>query len=216
MIQYIQSLFSLKKIIYPYVSMFSLWDKNTSFDKTSALRHGCRCHQVKIGRYSSVGVDSKLIRVEIGNFSVIARNCNIGLGAHPTNYLTTHSIFYKMKPWSGHPEWCGEVDFSEDKITTIGNGVFIGAHVIIMDGVTIGDGAIIAAGAVVSKDVPPYTIVGGAPAKIIKPLFSEDMINRLESIKWWNLPDEKITEIVDLFHIKHPTIDDLNHYFPHL
>lgn len=214
MIQYLQSLFSIKKITYPFVSIFALWDKKTTFDKKSALRRGSKCHQVTIGRYSSVGVDSKLIRVKIGNFTVIARNCNIGLGAHPTNYLTTHSIFYKTRPWSGCPKWCGKINFNECKFTHIGNGVFIGAHVIVMDGVTIGDGAIIAAGSVVTKDVSPYTIVGGAPAKVIKYLFPQDMINRLEEIQWWNLSDERILKIIEIFHIENPTIEDLNKYFP--
>ena len=84
----------------------------------------------------------------------------------------------------------------------------------IMDGVTISDGAIVATGAVVTKDVPPYAIVGGVPAKVIKYKFSPEIIARLEEIKWWDLPDEKITEVIDLFHIKNPTLEDINKYFP--
>ena len=76
----------------------------------------------------------------------------------------------------------------------IGNDVWIGWHAIITPGVSIGDGAIIAAGAVVTHDVPPYAIVGGIPAKVIRKRFSDDMIEKLLKIKWWDWSDEKIME----------------------
>ena len=83
-----------------------------------------------------------------------------------------------------------------------------------MNGVTIGDGAIVAANATVTKDVPPYAIVGGMPAKVIKYRFPQEMINRLLEVKWWNLPDNEITKIVELFHRPNPTLEDLNEFFP--
>jgi serine acetyltransferase len=84
----------------------------------------------------------------------------------------------------------------------------------VMDGVLIGNGAIVAAGSVVTKDVPPYAVVGGAPAKVIKFRYPKDVVDRLEEIKWWNLPDEEITKRIDLFHIQNPTQEDINRYFP--
>ena len=213
MFNYIFQLLSYKKFTYRYVSIFSMWDKNSTFEKTSALRKFSICHNSKIGKYSSVSSYTKLINVSLGNFTVIARESRIGLGPHPTNLLTTHSIFYKNKPWGFHPEWVQKADFDENKRTIVGNDVWIGSRSIVMDGVHIGDGAIVAAGSVVTKDVPPYAIVGGAPAKIIKYRFSEEMIKRLLEIKWWNLPDEKITEVINLFHIKNPSLEDLNKYF---
>ena len=75
---------------------------------------------------------------------------------------------------------------------TIGNDVWIGYEAVILSGVTIGDGAIIGTRSVVTKDVPPYTIVGGAPARVIKKRFSDDVIEKLLKIKWWNWPVEKI------------------------
>ena len=92
--------------------------------------------------------------------------------------------------------------------------MWIGAKSIVMDGVTIGDGAIVAAGSVVTKDVPPYAIVGGAPARVIKYRFPQEMIVRLLEIKWWNLPDEDITKALALFHKPNPTLDDINKFFP--
>lgn len=83
-----------------------------------------------------------------------------------------------------------------------------------MDGVTIGDGAFVAAGAIVTKDVPPFAIVGGVPAKVIKYRFPDDVIKRLIEIQWWNLPDDEITKRIDLLHKANPSLEDINKYFP--
>ena len=211
---YIGSVLSPKKLTHKFVSFFALWDTRTSFDCTSALRKGSNCVNVSIGRYSSVASYTKVMNAQIGNFSVIARECRVGLGAHPTNYITPHSIFYKNNPWNMHPEWVQKIEFDENPITHIGNDVWIGSRCIVMDGVSIGDGAIVAAGSVVTKDVPPYAIVGGAPAKLIRFRFPENMVKRLLEIQWWDLPDEEITKVIDLFHTLDVSLDDLNRYFP--
>ena len=82
--------------------------------------------------------------------------------------------------------------FERYKRLTIGNDVWIGANVYIKNGIVIGDGSVIAAGAVVVKDVPPYAIVGGVPAKIIRYRFPQDIIDGLLTIKWWNWSDEEL------------------------
>jgi virginiamycin A acetyltransferase len=91
--------------------------------------------------------------------------------------------------------------------TIIGNDVWIGHEASIMPGIKIGDGAIIAAESVVVSDVPPYTIYGGNPAKLIRKRFSDDIINLLLNIKWWEWPYEKITNHVDA--IFNPNIDKI-------
>lgn len=211
---YLSSIFSFKKITHKFVSPFALWDSNTRFSKTSALRKFSHCVNVQIGNYSSVASNTKIVNAVIGNFSVIARESRIGLGLHPTNYLTPHSIFYKNSPWNIHPEWVEKINFVEEPTTHVGNDVWIGSRCIVMDGVSIGNGAIVAAGSVVTKDVPPYAVVGGAPAKLIKYRFSQEIINRLEEIEWWNLSDDDITKCIDLFHIENPTLEILEKYFP--
>lgn len=212
-INYLSTLFSYKKLTYKYVSPFAKWDSKTHFTKKSALRHFSKLYNVQLGDYSAVGIGSCVSNAVVGRFSIIARDVYVGVGAHPTNLITTHSIFYKNNPWGFHPEWVKDIKYDEAPITTIGNDVWIGTRAVVMDGVSIGDGAIVAAGAVVTKDVPPFAIVGGVPAKIIKYRFSDDMINKLKEIRWWDLPDERITEVRDFFHVQSPTIEDVEKYF---
>lgn len=214
MLQYISSIFSLKKITHKKVSTFAFWSKDSTFTKTSIIRRGCILDSSHIGRYCRVQINTKVAFADVGNFSAIGRDSVIGLGQHPTIYLTTNSIFYKKGSWGFHDDWCKEIEFEENARISIGNDVWVGRNTMILDGVTIGDGAIVAAGSVVTKDVPPFAVVGGVPAKVIKYRFPPEMIERLLEIKWWALPDEEITRIKDLFHIPNPTLEDLDRYFP--
>lgn len=213
-LNYLKTMFSPKKFSYRYISPFAKWDARSSFTRKSGLRYGAKLFNVHMGDYSSVGIDSKISNAIIGRYTVIAREVYVGVGAHPTNFLTAHSIFYKNSPWGFHPEWVKRIDYNESPVCHIGNDVWIGTRAIIMDGVNVSDGAIVAAGSVVTKDVPPYAVVGGVPAKVIKYRFPQEMIDCLLDIQWWNLPDNEITKVIDIFHIKNPTLEDLKRYFP--
>lgn len=214
MLQYLSSVFSLKKITHKKVSPFSLWDRRSKFTKFTHILAGAKLNNVIVGKYSRVGANCNITNADVGNFTAIGKDSVIGLGQHPTNYLTSHSIFYKKGNWGWHDDWIAAIDFVEEKRIHIGNDVWIGRHCMVMDGVTIGDGVTVAAGAIVTKDVPPFAIIGGVPAKVIKYKFSQEAIDRLEEIKWWNLPDDEITKVIDLFHTKNPTLEDINRYFP--
>lgn len=141
-----------------------------------------------IDDYSYVGGGSRVQYAKIGKFCSIGPEVRIGLGKHPIHLRSTYPgfyakdvSFYGVTPEYENPEY-------EYEPISIGNDVWIGCRAMILDGVKIGDGAIIAAGAVVTKDVPPYAIVGGVPAKIIKFRFEPTHIEELLESKWWDDP----------------------------
>ena len=135
--------------------------------------------------------------LRVGNFCSIAKDVTIFLGGnHRTDWVTTypfghiHKELFNTFDGNGHPATNGDV--------TIGNDVWIGYNVTIMSGVTIGDGAVIAANSHVVKNVEPYTIVGGNPAKHIKYRFTPEQIEKLLEIKWWFWEDDKINKFIPL------------------
>lgn len=128
----------------------------------------------------------------IGRFCMIAPGVSIGMGEHPLPYLSIHEFQYNKGDfgfgfWKEAKNFKTRVEPMKPKPgPVIGNDVWIGGNVTILRGVTIGDGAVVAAGAVVTKDVKPYEIVGGVPAKHIKYRFPPDVIEKLLELKWWN------------------------------
>lgn len=142
---------------------------------------------VKLCDYSYIGGRSVVHNATFGKYCSVASGCKIGLGIHPTNYLSTHPVFYTRR----EPFWQSVTQapvVEEYKAIKIGHDVWIGTNAIIRDGVEIGTGSIIAAGAVVTHDVPPYAIVGGVPAKILRYRFDKDTINSLLKSNWWDEP----------------------------
>jgi acetyltransferase-like isoleucine patch superfamily enzyme len=158
----------------------------------------------RIGAYSYIGGGSATIKRtrSIGRFCAIASNVNIGPVEHPPHFLSSHMMFEggMEKLW---PALRGFSDRNakmlartaatrrrqqEERfgLTTIGNDVWIGEGAYLRQGVSIGDGAVIAARAVVVKDVPPYAIVGGVPARLIRFRFPDETIARLVELRWWN------------------------------
>ena len=136
-------------------------------------------------------------KLVIGNFVSIAPNVKVYLGGnHRTDWVTTYpfghmcpDIFNKFDG-VGHPSTKGDI--------VVGNDVWIGANAVIMSGVTIGDGAVIANNSHVVKNVEPYSLVGGNPAKLIKYRFKPEQIEKLLEIKWWYWDDEKINNFTPL------------------
>jgi acetyltransferase-like isoleucine patch superfamily enzyme len=134
-------------------------------------------------------------KLTIGNFCSIAGNVNVYLGGnHNTDWVTTYPFGHRLQDifnnsnGYGHPTTKGDV--------IIGNDVWIGNNVTIMSGVTIGDGAVIAMNSHVVKNVEPYSIIGGNPAKLIKYRFTREQIEKLLEIKWWNWDDEKVNAFI--------------------
>lgn len=149
-----------------------------------------------LGRYSYMGRNCAM-NANVGSFCSIADNVKTVEGMHPLNFVSTSPAFYSTKGQTGD-FFAKKEEFEEVSLldtypkvsVVIEDDVWIGENVLIRGGVTIGTGACIAMGAVVTKDVPPYAIVGGCPAKIIRKRFSEDECQVLLNSKWW-LRDKK-------------------------
>ncbi|HHT17647.1 MAG TPA: Vat family streptogramin A O-acetyltransferase [Papillibacter sp.] len=139
----------------------------------------------------------------LGDKLIIGRFCAIGEGVefimnganHRMGSVTTYPFNIFGHGWEKATPSLEELPFKGD--TVVGNDVWFGQNVTVMPGVHIGDGAIVAASSVVTKDVPPYTIVGGNPARVIKKRFDDDLIAYLLELRWWDWPAKKIFENLD-------------------
>lgn len=156
-----------------------------------------------LGYGTYIGPESSIIASEIGRYTSIGPRVIITNGKHPTEvFVSTHPAFFSLRRQSGFT-YVKEQKYSEElnrnRATGIGSDVWIGDSALILEGVKIGDGAIIAARSCVTMDIPPYAIVGGNPAKIIKYRFNKEQIMALIQIKWWEKDEEWIKERVDLF-----------------
>ena len=171
---------------------------NTVYSNSSILNSS-------IGLCTYIGDGSYISHTKIGHFCSLAENVRIAIGNHPTSVFvsTFPSFYYDTRSQigftlhNGKPIYDGLDKYPKGENgyqVVVGNDVWIGCNCTILGGVRIGDGAIVGAGSVVTKDVPPYSIVAGVPAKVIKYRFTEEQIKILESIKWWEWPMEKIQQ----------------------
>lgn len=179
---------AIKKIQIPAV-------KNCNIDKKAKVCTGAHIVNSKISKYSYVGNFSTILNCEIGKFCSIADNCVIGGMAHPTNWVTSSPVAYNGKN-------CLKTNFSnlsfcESEKTNIGHDVWIGNNCLIKAGITLQTGCIIGMGSVVTKDVGPYEIWAGNPAKLIRKRFDEDIIKHLLESEWWELDEESLKKYGD-------------------
>jgi Acetyltransferase (isoleucine patch superfamily) len=164
--------------------------------KGVVLREGVRVYRnVRIGDYTFVNEDTRIDEntAIIGKFCSISHGVKIGLGPHPTTFLSTSPALYDKR--RGIVDENHYDEFADRGYTEIGNDVLIAANAIILAGVKVGDGAIVAAGSVVTHDVPPYAMVGGVPARILKYRFDEKTIERLLKSKWWDIDVKKLAPL---------------------
>ncbi|HIZ87533.1 MAG TPA: CatB-related O-acetyltransferase [Candidatus Coprenecus pullistercoris] len=164
--------------------------RNCYIDRTSKVGTGSNCIAVQMGRYSYMGKNNSVTNTKIGSFCSIASYCAIGGGDHCKTMISTSPVFVGYKNIFRKNFGHAVPDMHKEVI--IGHDVWIGENVFINDGLNIGNGAIIGAHSVVTHDVPPYSIVAGSPAKIIRYRFSPEDVDFIERTKWWEWSEEKL------------------------
>lgn len=171
---------------------------DTKLEGYNRIGKMCRITDCYVGLGSYFSANSRFYKAKIGRYCSIGENVKCVSGTHPiSEYISSHPAFYSYDTQFQN-YFSPNNDFSEYKyvednyLYTIGNDVWIGSNVTLLQGISIGDGAIVAAGAVVTKDVLPYSIVGGVPAKHIKYRFSEEIRNKMMELKWWDMDIESL------------------------
>lgn len=149
--------------------------------------------ETEFGDYSYVVNDSSIIYARIGKFCSIAAHTRLNPGNHPLDRAALHHFTYRSLSYQlGEDDDAAFFDWRRQHAVTLGNDVWIGHGAIVLPGVSIGDGAAIAAGAVVRRDVAPFTVVGGVPARPIRQRFDARTSERLQALAWWDWPRERL------------------------
>jgi len=163
-----------------------------------------------IERYSYIQANSSIYNTQIGPFCSIASNVTIGLASHPTHLVSTNPVFYdNTQPLPFFFTQSKQFDQILPR-TIICADVWIGQGAMIKAGITVGVGAVIGTGAVVTKDVAPYSIVAGVPAREIKKRFDDITCQRLVDSKWWELDDPRLFQLAPLFSDPEKFLDTLD------
>lgn len=162
-----------------------------------ALGKACFHGSCEVGAFTYFNGTCEVFHTKIGRFCSIAPDVIIGPGEHPTQLLSTHPFAFGGggNRFKGVPEYdaicVSGGSIIRHRQTTIGNDVWIGARAYISQGVSLGDGCVVAAGAVVTRDVEPYAIVGGVPARKIRMRFEPQIVERLLALQWWDFSLER-------------------------
>ncbi|MCQ2743334.1 MAG: CatB-related O-acetyltransferase [bacterium] len=168
---------------------------NCNIHNNIAINRRCYVNNTEFGDFSYCGINCVINFTKIGKFCSIARNVDIGGFNHDYTVVSTMPEFRFEQLFNNNTRTSSRV---KNEYCNIGNDVWIAAGVHILHNVTIGDGAVIGAGAVVTKDVEPYTIIAGLPAKPMKKRFEQKYIDDLLDIQWWNWPTDTIKQNIDL------------------
>ena len=160
--------------------------RNCDFGSYNWIGGRCILINSQFGSYSYVNDYSYILWADIGKFCSIGPNVKIAPGRHPAStFVSTHPVLFNNQG-NFVRNYCTEAKFKNYSPVAIGNDVWIGANSIVIDGVSIGDGAIVAANSVVVKNVAPYDIVGGNPARFLRKRFTDSQVAYLLNFKWWD------------------------------
>jgi virginiamycin A acetyltransferase len=160
----------------------------------------CSISNSDIGRYSYIADRSNINNVELGKFCSIGPNFTAGLGTHPTKTISSSPYFYSVGALN-NPFIKDNAGFVEYKRIKIGNDVWIGANVLVVEGIEIGNGAVIGAGSVVTKNIPAYAIAGGVPCKVIKYRHNDIVMQKLINLNWWDKDEDWIRINIKKFQV---------------
>lgn len=166
------------------------YKRDCRFDVDSKVESGSVLFNTILGRHSYIGYDSTVINASIGRFCSIANRVTVGGAMHPMHFVSTSPVFLSHRD-SVKAKFATH-DYLPVIKTVIGHDVWIGEGAFVKAGVTVGNGAVIGMGAVVTKDVPPYAIVAGNPAKLIRFRFEESVVDALIETAWWDWSEEKL------------------------
>lgn len=175
------------------ITGFSRGVQNVTFEGKNRVPDRCNFSgTIKLGFATTLGYNNFLHGdIEVGKYCQFGADVAIHSTNHPTSYLST---YINKNLFDGELSSLKEV-----KKIKIGHDVWIGHNAIIVGNVTVGNGAVIASGSVVTKDVAPYSVVGGVPAREIKKRFSENLIKEVEELRWWDMSEEELLEHKQLF-----------------
>ncbi|MDI6836093.1 MAG: DapH/DapD/GlmU-related protein [Rhizobiaceae bacterium] len=173
---------------------------NSTLGRYTEVSERTRLDEVEMGDYSYIMQDGSVWCATIGKFANIAAAVRINATNHPTWRATLHHFTYRAADYfDGAENDHGFFEWRRENRVLIGHDVWIGHGATVLPGVTVGNGAVIGAGAVISRDVAPYTIVGGVPARLIRERFPADVVAGMEALAWWDWSHDRLHAALEDF-----------------